>query len=104
MADTEVEDKHEYFKAFNIPYLNQPDMTCYACEFVTSQSVLGRLYDCKLCPLVPFAWGSFYPLRCACEADGALYFLWCNADKQDRKYLAQKIADACLRALEVLND
>jgi len=110
MAETGAVDKSVYFGN-----KNTPECLCYCCSYGRKRAndynrkmgykVFHESYvhKCKFCPLNDFAWPSY---QYSCESSSkSLYKKWATPySKYERQKYAQKIVDACEKALEELNN
>jgi hypothetical protein len=84
---------------------------CYCCEYAEHRRREEDLFHsqmCQLCPLLGIAWGSKTDYKWpGCVNDrNSFYYKWSRANDSGRlkhkKLWAQRIADACTKALKAL--
>lgn len=78
------------------------EQNCACCEYVSKLEVYDQFWDCSKCPLTGYAWEGVDRVTSYCDHDHDSYFkLWLHASsKKERQFYAQKMVDACNRAIE----
>ena len=96
LAITGSDDKKSYEPSYGWMY------ACACCEYTSKLEKYDMFWDCSKCPLTGYAWEKLERKTSFCDHDQDSYFkLWFQgSSKKERQFYAQKMVDACNRAIE----